>query len=472
MPSETRREALMLAATVAAAVAVFLSAAWPNAANTVDDAWITVRCVDHLLAGHGPLYNDGEWVESFSDPAWLLMLAGGMRAGLDPLALMLAAGLAFGVATIVLAAALVSAITGRLDHRSGLAALGVGASPHLAILATNGLESTMWTAAVAGACLAATTGRGAWVVGLLPWVRPEGTFLAPLLGLVGAVRTRNRWLWTAQVVAPWLALHGLRAVYFGTFMANPVTAKAHFTDLPSLVASNARYLARDGATWVVVALVAAGAVAAPPRRWDRAIPVAAALFLAGALVRAPEWMPGARVVAPLWVAGVVGAMTSELSWLRVATVTAALGLAITPVATEARAYDWRNTAAPENAAALAGRWLADHLPADSNVVMRDAGVLARALGTDVRVFEIYPAPLTRRGPRPRLPEGRPAVLVTTVQGEEMVTSEYPTDKAMLERGRWRHLGRVEQHYRRYYDVWAAPGVDLPPLPEELTTPLP
>ncbi len=39
-----------------------------------DDAFIDVRVVNNVLAGHGPVYNVGERVEAYTNPLWVLLL--------------------------------------------------------------------------------------------------------------------------------------------------------------------------------------------------------------------------------------------------------------------------------------------------------------------------------------------------------------------------------------------------------------
>ena len=38
-------------------------------------AFIDLRIVQHLLAGHGPVYNLGQRVEAYTNPLWVLLLA-------------------------------------------------------------------------------------------------------------------------------------------------------------------------------------------------------------------------------------------------------------------------------------------------------------------------------------------------------------------------------------------------------------
>lgn len=46
---------------------------------TPDDPYITYRYAANLLAGHGPVFNIGEWVEGFSSPLHLLLSAALLR---------------------------------------------------------------------------------------------------------------------------------------------------------------------------------------------------------------------------------------------------------------------------------------------------------------------------------------------------------------------------------------------------------
>ncbi|MGZ4705311.1 MAG: hypothetical protein ACXWCM_10615, partial [Acidimicrobiales bacterium] len=48
----------------------------------VDDAFITMRYSAHLAHGDGPVFNVGQQVEGFSDPLWMLILAGASLVGL------------------------------------------------------------------------------------------------------------------------------------------------------------------------------------------------------------------------------------------------------------------------------------------------------------------------------------------------------------------------------------------------------
>lgn len=66
---------IVLACSVAALVAL-LAFAVVRLAWISDDAYITLRVIDNVLAGHGPVWNAGERVQTFTHPAWMLLLTG------------------------------------------------------------------------------------------------------------------------------------------------------------------------------------------------------------------------------------------------------------------------------------------------------------------------------------------------------------------------------------------------------------
>ena len=70
-----------------------------------DDAFISFRYASNLLAGHGLVYNPGEWVEGFTNLSWTLLSAVVMAAGIDPVVGMAALGtMALGGMVVVAAA--------------------------------------------------------------------------------------------------------------------------------------------------------------------------------------------------------------------------------------------------------------------------------------------------------------------------------------------------------------------------------
>ncbi|MCK4741420.1 MAG: hypothetical protein KAS80_03965, partial [Anaerolineales bacterium] len=66
-------------------------------ARTVDDAFITFRYAQNLIAGNGLVYNPGEWVLGTTTPLYAVMLAaigsitGGIRAPYPEIAVLISA---------------------------------------------------------------------------------------------------------------------------------------------------------------------------------------------------------------------------------------------------------------------------------------------------------------------------------------------------------------------------------------------
>lgn len=128
------------------ALCVWALGAW-SLRWTCDDAFISFRYAANLVAGHGLVYNVGEWppVEGYSNLLWTLAAAAAIALGLDP-------ALAANVLAATSGAALVLLVTrfavvrfGLSGPRAGLAALFLAALPVVACWSTSGLE-TMTTA--------------------------------------------------------------------------------------------------------------------------------------------------------------------------------------------------------------------------------------------------------------------------------------------------------------------------------------
>jgi hypothetical protein len=124
-----------------------------------DDGFIAFRFAKNLVAGHGVVYNPGERVEGYTQPLWVLLMAGGMALGWAPEIFSCVVGIACGV---LILGTLVW-FTRRLDPSAGL---------------------WVWFAPL---CLAVNRSFGAWCTGGL------GTQFFALLVLLGAVRFVVEW---------------------------------------------------------------------------------------------------------------------------------------------------------------------------------------------------------------------------------------------------------------------------------------
>jgi arabinofuranosyltransferase len=214
-----------------------------------EDGFIDFRIIDHLLAGHGMVFNIGERVEVDSDPLWMLSLA--LLHEAVPFVTLEWLSVIFGLGCT--AGGFLAG--GRAAQRLG-ESRGEGAVFPIGLLicavvagvwefATSGLEMSMvflWLAVTLG-CLVRVESRrrssclSAMVVGLGPLIRPElalmsAVFLGTLLVVVAAPGWRGRTSRACRYGAPVVAAVAIpfayqvfRMMYFGLLVPNTALAK-------------------------------------------------------------------------------------------------------------------------------------------------------------------------------------------------------------------------------------------------------
>ncbi len=288
--SSPRGRRLPAVFALVAVLILLVAVAWPRRWYN-DDTFITLRYASNVAAGHGIVWNTVEpvRVEGSTSPGWMLMNAGAIAAGLDPLVVSQLAGLVAALAGLWL-------VTRTGERDLGLPAwLAVAAALSLAL----GRQWVVWgvsameTTAATVVALAATirmarevgdgsgTGRRPWVSGLLFFVatllRPEMPLmhLAAGLGLATVRRSRDAW----RVVAVSGASHAVllaglvlfRVAYFGRPLPNTFYAKVGGLQLDE----GARYLGQfllQTHAWLWLPLAVVGVIGTARRR-----PLAAAL---------------------------------------------------------------------------------------------------------------------------------------------------------------------------------------------------
>lgn len=494
-----------LALGAALLAALHVARAWPTVATVVDDAYISGRYAMHLALGNGLVYNVGEPpVEGYTNLLWVLWTAAAWAlTGADPVQMhpiLVYGGLLHGVLGVFAVTALARALAGRPHATAWVPGLWLALDPHYAVVATNGIESAQFLAFVSGAValtLFATEGRApvrvaaALAIGGLIAVRPEGIAVAGALVGYDLLIRRARW----REALSWAPLAGAiaaagpvwigRWLYFGDFLTNTWRAKDHKA-LADQLWFNVKYLGPDAPFWL---LVGAGFLGSAWRPWSaaRAIVWAVAAGLVVIAFRVDMWMPGGRLLLPA--VALIFALTADrlrlaleseggvaarAPWLApIAVLGVAIPLLIGPVPRHVYDYESRHTALPGNGAELAARHIAAHAPDGAVVMMRDAGVQAFYVGPRVRVFETHQRALTRSHPGGRDTDlaaapANPEFIITTLQRETARSSSYPNDKRVTQRSRdaYVYLGRVYQHFHRYYDVYARADLDVPPLDAE------
>jgi hypothetical protein len=471
-----RRRRLAWVAALAGLALLLAAAAAPRFSSVVDDAYISARYAEQFARGNGLVYNAGQPpVEGYTNLAWTVLLGLGRVAGLPMQPMLVWTGLAFGALAVWGTVALGAGLAEKPDSRVLLGGLLLAASPQFAVVTTNGIESSMYTAGVSWAAVAILFGPdslGAIAAATLGAIRPEGSAIALLLA-AGAAYGGKRWPIAGWLVGTSLLL-AWRHTTYGAWVPNTWDAK-YSRSLLEQLRFNWHYFEPEGPIWAVLALALAATTAwlgRDVRRWT--VWTCAVATVAVAL-RIDLWMPGGRLLQPacailyaclsaMWVerggrSGWIGAL-----W--------AAGLWLTPWGRHPAEYDAHNTVLPNNGTQFAARRLAASLPPGSWLATRDAGMLAYYVGTDVNVLELHDRALTRRHPggadshwQGAMPAA-PEVVAPTVQRDDAPVSPYGTDRGVLLslRRRYRYLGRVRQHYHRAYDIYVRDDIEIENFP--------
>ena len=318
-------------AVLAAPVALLAALAWTHR-SMFYDGYIYLHVVQNILAGHGPVFNQGQRVEAFTSPAWTLLLS--VAAFVTPFSLTTIA-VDLGIALTLAGLALAVVSSARLVRRASpdtfllpLGALVFVAVPAVWSLASLGLETGLafcWL----GACLAVLVRWAgaerpavpAWalvVLGLGPLVRPElGVDSLVFIGVLLIVdRTGRTWQGQVRILA-WaaalpLAYQVFRMGYYGMVVANTAVAKE--PSLPRVGRGVQYFMDFAGTYWMIIPAVCLAAGAFPPlasalRRTDRpsrnlavlfALPAAGVLNAAYIVLMGGDYVHARLLVAPLF----------------------------------------------------------------------------------------------------------------------------------------------------------------------------
>lgn len=218
-----------------------------------DDAFISFRYADNLVRGEGLVFNPGERVEGYSNPAWVLLAAVALKLGGDPLLVARVVSLLAGLAVLWFSWRLAARLQEGRDSASHLPAVlapfVLAVTPLLARHTTTGLETVVYTALLLACVLLAVESARtrlcpALAVGLflLATLRPEGAAFAVLIlawnmvGDRGLARLPAVWRPPTEParrpVAETIIFLGLLLVflvwrwqYYGQLLPNTFTAK-------------------------------------------------------------------------------------------------------------------------------------------------------------------------------------------------------------------------------------------------------
>lgn len=210
-----------------------------------DDAFISFRYAQNLVAGHGLVFNAEERVEGYTNFLWTLLCAGAAALGIDPVAFGQWAGIAcFGAMVLAVARVgrrLLPGDTALLPA----AAVGCALHRHLQEFASCGLETASFVLLVVLLLDALLAARAAahWACGgvlatLLALSRPDGALFGAVGGLCAlavAVRQRRIGPLLAYVLPPLLvgaALLLWKLGYYGALLPNTFYAKSAHDPYP------------------------------------------------------------------------------------------------------------------------------------------------------------------------------------------------------------------------------------------------
>jgi arabinofuranosyltransferase len=301
----TRADRALGAALVIGCAAMALRRAW-----LCDDAFITLRTLEHLLSGYGLRYNVDERVQAYTHPLWLLWLLPGYALSRDAWTF----PMLLGVATS--AGALWLAVRGASDRFTAvlLAAVWLG-SKSAVDYATSGLENPLENLLlalfVAEGLGASRAHRLALLAGLLGLTRLDALWLV-LPATIGCAWTRREARAAWALVAPLAVWHGGALLYYGSVLPNSALAKLG-TGLPAgtlalrSVDSFAWVTLNDPLVWVAIAagLVAAGGQGP----FGRALALGIGLHLGWLVWIGGDFMGGRFFVAPAWLGMLLASRT-------------------------------------------------------------------------------------------------------------------------------------------------------------------
>ena len=287
--------------------------AWFARGAPIDDAFITFRYAANLVTGHGLVFNPGERVEGYSNFLWTILIAAGLRLGVDPVAAAKALGAGFALLAVAVTARALRRDETTPSTMGILAALLLGSSPVFALWAVHGLETALFTLLVtAGLCedAAALEARrvprwsSLWYA-LAALTRPEGPLFFVLsagLGLVSAPRA-----WRSRAAAYWLAIFVVivgghlawRYAYYGELLPNTYYAKVGLS-----VATVSRGLAYLGRFFLApgaagIAALAAVGVLLARRRAVAFLAVVLVAYLTTVCAEGGDAFGGHRFIVPM-----------------------------------------------------------------------------------------------------------------------------------------------------------------------------
>lgn len=214
--------------------AILLRLAWVG-----DDTYITLRTVENFVAGHGPVWNLGERVQTYTHPLWMLLLCG---------ARLVTGESYFGTIGLSYVVAISATLMLLRQGRSMPGAVAIAAllvwSRSYTEYAVCGLENPLSFVLLVGLAIASraewTPARRVSVVatlaGLAAATRMDLVlFFVPVLLVDVRALGFRRWLWRSAIGGlPFVVWLVFATIYYGTPLPVTAYAKAMSHGLPAL----------------------------------------------------------------------------------------------------------------------------------------------------------------------------------------------------------------------------------------------
>jgi len=326
--TSARYRQLIAAAILSLFAVILIRTAWVS-----DDAYITLRTIDNFLHGYGLRWNVDERVQTYTHPAWLLLLSAAIAITRESYLTTMAAGAALSIVAVWLCLTKVAASSAQA-WIGGLIFIG---AKSFVDYSTSGLENPLVDVLLVALWIACANERARRrglpvLIGCLLLITRQDLIwlVAPLVAVSALARPRPRFAAAIAGLTPLVLWELFSVIYYGFPVPNTAYAKIA-TGIPErqLIAHGWIYLA-DSATHdplTIVTIVAATAVTlsiSSPR--FRAAGVGLVLHLAYVMWVGGDFMSGRFLTAPLVLA--VLCLTSAPLALRRTVIVAASAAAI------------------------------------------------------------------------------------------------------------------------------------------------
>jgi len=210
--------------------------------HLADDAYISFRFASNFAAGHGLVFNPGEYVMGYSNFLWVVALAAFEGLGWPAPQVAPALGLVLGWALLALVYFHLRATFGsRWAATAGAALLATNGT--FALWLVGGLEGPLFGLWLTAAVVVAShiQSGSSWrpfaaaggLLGLAAWTRPEGIFYAAPLALLlwarrpDVARLRALAVFAGVALAFYAVFVAAIWVYYGDPLPNPFYTKFH-----------------------------------------------------------------------------------------------------------------------------------------------------------------------------------------------------------------------------------------------------